>query len=165
MPDGKESSKSSGADIFHLLTETGEKEKQKRRRELLAPLGIEDYFSEGAITINKRTCRGVECKLCVKACPTSALYWKQGEVGITTELCIYCGACVLSCIVDDCIKVERKRPDGKVERFSKPSEVILLQNNINTKKRLERIEEVRGLLPKPGSRRQREAAKKKQTNG
>jgi Fe-S-cluster-containing hydrogenase component 2 len=165
MPDGKESSKSSGADIFHLLTETGEKEKQKRRRELLAPLGIEDYFSEGAITINKRTCRGVECKLCVKACPTSALYWKQGEVGMTTELCIYCGACVLSCIVDDCIKVERKRSGGKAERFSKPREFTALQNNINTKKRLERIEEVRGLLPKPGDRGQRKSGKKKETNG
>jgi ferredoxin len=165
MPDGKEFSKSSGADIFHLLTETGEKEKQKRRRELLAPLGIEDYFSEGAITINKRTCRGVECKLCVKACPTSALYWKQGEVGITTELCIYCGACVLSCIVDDCIKVERKRSGGKAERFSKPREFTALQNNINTKKRLERIEEVRGLLPKPGDRGQRKSGKKKETNG
>jgi len=165
MPKGKEPPKSSGTDIFHLLTETGEKEKQKRRRELLAPLGIEDYFSEGAITINKRTCRGVECKLCVKACPTSALYWKQGEVGITTELCIYCGACVLSCIVDDCIKVERKRSGGKAERFSKPREFTALQNNINTKKRLERIEEVRGLLPKPGDRRQRKSGKKKETNG
>jgi ferredoxin len=165
MPKGKESPKSSEADIFHMLTETGEKEKEKRRRELLAPLGMTDYFNEGTITINKRTCRGVECKLCVKACPTNALYWKQGEVGITLDLCVYCGACVLSCIVDDCIKVERKRPDGKTERFSTPSEVILLQNIINAKKRFERIEEVRGLLPKSGNRRQRETGRKKKTDG
>jgi Na+-translocating ferredoxin:NAD+ oxidoreductase RNF subunit RnfB len=47
-------------------------------------------------------------KLCIKACPTNALFWKAGMVGIIEELCIYCGACVLNCIVDDCIKIVRK---------------------------------------------------------
>ncbi|MGQ9551182.1 MAG: 4Fe-4S dicluster domain-containing protein [Candidatus Bathycorpusculaceae bacterium] len=133
---------SSSVDIFQLLAETEEKEKRKRREELLAPLKIEEFFVEGNITIDKKTCRGVECKLCIKACPTNALYWKIGEVGVTEELCIYCGACVLSCIVDDCIKVVRKRPDGEVERYSKPRDFSVLQSSINSRKRFERVKDV-----------------------
>jgi len=134
--------KSSSLDIFQLLTETTEKEKKKQREELLAPLGIIEFFDEGSITINKRTCKGVECKLCIEACPTNALYWRAGEVGITEELCIYCGACVLSCIVDDCIKLVRKRSTGEIERFSRPREFLTLQNDINAKKRFERIQDI-----------------------
>jgi ferredoxin len=125
-----------------LLSDKAEEEKKKLREELLAPLGIEDFFPEGSITINKRTCKGVECKLCIKACPTNALYWKLGEVGITEDLCIYCGACVLSCIVDDCIKIVRKRTTGETESFSKPREFTVLQHSINVKKRCERIQDI-----------------------
>ncbi|MEM2917862.1 MAG: hypothetical protein QXN63_05890, partial [Candidatus Bathyarchaeia archaeon] len=53
------------SDIFSLLVETSEKEKRKRREELLAPLGVKEYFVDGSITIDKRTCKGVECKLCI----------------------------------------------------------------------------------------------------
>ena len=134
--------KSSSLDIFQLLTETTEKEKKKQREELLAPLGIIEFFDEGSITINKRTCKGVECKLCIEACPTNALYWRAGEVGITEELCIYCGACVLSCIVDDCMKIVRKRSTGEVERFSKPRDFLTLQNDINAKKRFGRTQDI-----------------------
>jgi NAD-dependent dihydropyrimidine dehydrogenase PreA subunit len=133
---------SSSVDIFDLLLDDKEKAKKKQREELLASSGVKEFFAEGNIGINKRTCWGVECKLCIKACPTSALYWKAGEVGIVDDLCVYCGACVLSCMVDDCIKVERKREDGKVERFSKPKEVVKLQDKINAKKRFERVSEV-----------------------
>ncbi|MEM2936996.1 MAG: hypothetical protein QXJ63_00430 [Candidatus Bathyarchaeia archaeon] len=136
------SGKSSGTDIFQLLVETSERERKKRREELLAPLGVKEFFVNGSITIDKRTCKGVECKLCIKACPTNALFWKSGEVGITEDLCIYCGACVLSCIVDNCIKVMRKRTNGEVERFSTPRGFIMLQNNINVKKRLERVRDL-----------------------
>jgi NAD-dependent dihydropyrimidine dehydrogenase PreA subunit len=108
----------------------------------LAPLGIKEFFAEGSITINKRTCKGVECKLCINVCPTSALYWKSGEVGITEDLCVYCGACVLSCIVDDCIKIMRKRSTGEIESFSKPREFTALQHGINVKKRRGKIKEV-----------------------
>ena len=73
-------SKDSSVDMFEMLTETAEQEKKKRKEELLAPLGIKEFFTEGSITINKRTCKGVECKLCIKACPTNALFWKMGEV-------------------------------------------------------------------------------------
>lgn len=139
MPRKSDSSK---IDIFQLLTETVEKEKKKRREELLAPLNVKDFFAEGSITINKKTCQGVECKLCVEACPTNALYWKFGEVGITEELCIYCGACVLSCIVDDCIKIVRRRLDGELESFSKPREFVILQHGINAKKRFQRIRDI-----------------------
>ncbi|MEM3725749.1 MAG: hypothetical protein QXK98_02665 [Candidatus Bathyarchaeia archaeon] len=128
------------ANIFQLLVETTEKEKQKRREELLAPLGITQFFAKGKITINKRICKGVECKLCIKACPTNALFWKAGEVGITEDLCIYCGACVLNCIVDDCIKVVRERADGETESFSKPRDVVMLQHSINSKKRTQRVD-------------------------
>jgi len=139
MPRKSDSSK---IDIFQLLTETVEKEKKKRREEFLAPLNVKDFFAEGSITINKKTCQGVECKLCVEACPTNALYWKFGEVGITEELCIYCGACVLSCIVDDCIKIVRRRLDGELESFSKPREFVILQHGINAKKRFQRIRDI-----------------------
>ncbi|MGB9853595.1 MAG: 4Fe-4S dicluster domain-containing protein [Candidatus Bathyarchaeales archaeon] len=133
---------SSSSDIFQLLLETAEKERKQRREELLAPLGVKEFFVDGDVTIDKRTCKGVECKLCIKACPTNALFWKAGEVGITRELCIYCGACVLNCIVDDCIKVSRKRANGEVEKFSTPRGVTLLQNSINAKKRLERVKSI-----------------------
>ena len=133
---------SSNVDIFSLLSDTAERAKKKRREELLTSLGVTDFFAEGNISIDKRTCWGVECKLCIKACPTNALYWKAGEVGIVEDLCVYCGACVLCCMVDDCIKIERKREDGKVERFSKPKEIVKLEDKINTKKRLERIRDL-----------------------
>ncbi|MDI6905386.1 MAG: hypothetical protein QMD13_07885 [Candidatus Bathyarchaeia archaeon] len=53
----KESEKPSSVDIFQLLTETVEKERKKRREELLAPLGVKEFFAEGSININKRTCQ------------------------------------------------------------------------------------------------------------
>jgi ferredoxin len=141
MQMSKESS--SDVDIFGLLSGSGEKaERKKRREELLASCGMKDLFAEGKISVNKRTCYGLECKLCIKACPTNALYWKQGEVGITEDLCVYCGACVLSCMVDDCIKVERKRESSEIEHFSKPKDVLKLEHSINTKKRVERVKEV-----------------------
>ena len=134
---------SAGIDIFGLLSDSGEKaEKRKLREELLGPTGAKEFFAEGKISLNKRTCQGLECKLCIKVCPTNALYWKQGEVGITDDLCVYCGACVLTCMIDDCIRIERKREEGKVEKFSKPKDVLKLQNSINTKKRLQRVCEI-----------------------
>jgi NAD-dependent dihydropyrimidine dehydrogenase PreA subunit len=138
-PMPKESA--SNVDIFNLLG-AEEKENKKRREELLAACGVEDLFKEGKITINKHTCLGVQCKLCIKACPTNALYWKTGEIGITKELCVFCGACVLSCMVENCMKVERKRENGKTEKFSNTRDVVILENDINSKKRFERVKEV-----------------------
>jgi ferredoxin len=83
MQMSEKGEKSSSLDIFQLLEETTEKEKKRQREELLAPLGIEEFFIEGSISINKRTCQGVECKLCIESCPTNALFWRAGEVGIT----------------------------------------------------------------------------------
>ena len=133
---------SSNIDIFNLLSDDKDKAKKKRRQELLASTGVKEFFEEGSINIDKRTCWGVECKLCVEACPTNALYWKAGEVGIIDDLCVYCGACVLCCMVDDCIKIKRRREDGKTERFSKPKEVLKLQEKVNVKKRFDRVREV-----------------------
>jgi ferredoxin len=139
-------SEEQNVNIFDLLSEASEAEEKKeekpksRRAELLEPMGIEDCFEEGSIKIDMRTCRGIECNLCVKACPTSALYWKAGEIGIIEDLCIHCTACVVNCIVDDCIQVTRKRPDGKTESFSNPKDVLELQCNINSKKRKDRVE-------------------------
>lgn len=138
----KKNKKPSSLDIFQLLEETAEKERKKQREELLAPLGIKEFFADGSITINKRTCQGVECKLCIEACPTNALFWKAGEVGIIKNLCIYCGSCVLNCIVDDCIKIVRKRLTGETESFSTPREFTILQHNIDTKKRFERVQNI-----------------------
>jgi len=133
----------STVDIFGMLSDdNGEKAKKKRRQELLEPTGVKELFKEGSIKINKHTCLGVQCKLCVKVCPTNALYWKTGEVGITEDLCVYCGACVLICMVDDCMKIERKREDDKVERFSKPKDFIMLEEKINGQKRFDRVKAV-----------------------
>ena len=133
---------SSSVDIFSLLSDSEEKAKKKRREELLASSGVKEFFEEGSISVDKRTCWGLECKLCIKACPTNALYWKAGEIEVVDDLCVYCGACVLSCMVDNCIKITRKREDGKVEKFSKPTDVLKLENRINAKKRFERVREV-----------------------
>ena len=133
----------SSIDIFSLMSEdTAEEEKKKRRQELLESTGVKELFKEGSVSINPYTCVGVQCKLCVKACPTNALYWANGKVGITEDLCVYCGACVLNCMVDDCIKVRRKREDGAEERFSKPKDVIALADKTNLKKRLVRVQAV-----------------------
>lgn len=145
MKQMSKNNKSSRVDIFQLLAETTEKERKKQREKLLAPLDIKEFFAEGSITINKKTCQGVECKLCIEACPTKALFWKAGEIGIIEELCIYCGACVLSCIVDDCIKIARKKLNDNYERFSKPKGFIRLQHCINSKKRRKRV---KSLFPK-----------------
>ena len=132
--------------IFDLLSEEAPKEQKEEkkpktvREELLEPFNVQDRFKEGSIIIDKRTCRGVECKLCIDACPTNALYWKAGEVGIIDDLCLHCGACVLCCMVDDCIKITRKRSDGKTEAFSNPKEVLNLNCNIGSKKRNQRLE-------------------------
>lgn len=134
---------SSNVDIFGLLSVDREAEnKKKQRKELLASTGVKEFFEEGEININKRTCWGVECKLCIEKCPTNALYWKTGEVGIVEDLCVYCGACVLCCMVNDCIKVTRKREDGKTEYFSRPEDVVKIQEKVNTKKRVQRVKEV-----------------------
>lgn len=132
--------------IFDLMNEENDSrqvdekaERKQRRKELLEPMGVKELFKEGKISINKFTCVGGQCKLCIKACPTNALYWGTGSVGIIEDLCVYCGACVLSCMVNDCIKIERRREEGTTERFSKPKEVIMLQERLNAKKRLERV--------------------------
>ncbi len=133
------SERKSQADVFQLLLEAA-KQRKSRKTELLEGLKVKEFFEEGRITINARTCQGLECELCIKACPTKALYWRDGKVGIVEDLCVYCGACVLCCIVDDCIEVARKRKDGKQERFSKPWDVIMLCNTVNNQRRHKRVE-------------------------
>lgn len=134
-------------DIFGLMSEekpkpSPEEEKKKRRKELLEPTGVKEIYKDGKISINKFTCVGAQCRYCIKACPTNALYWSGGEVGIIEDLCVYCGACVLGCMVDNCIKLERTREDGTVERLSKPKDVVLLTDKNNSRKRLVRVKTV-----------------------
>lgn len=144
MPDNDAST----FDIFGLMSEepptqeNPDEERRKRRQELLQPTGVKELFKDGTIRINKYTCVGAQCRLCVKSCPTNALYWSSGEIGIIEDLCVYCGACVLNCMVDDCIKLERKREDGTVEHFSKPKDVIMLAEKTNCRKRLGRVKAV-----------------------
>ncbi len=138
-------------DIFNMLSSSTEKAAEKpetpkktQRQELLETTKYKDkdLYPEGTITINKFTCVGVQCKLCIKACPTNALYWTSGGIGVTEDLCLHCEACVLCCMVDDCIKVTRKREDGKTEAFSKPRDVTVLNNQINAQKRCHRIRDI-----------------------
>lgn len=132
----------SSSNALQLSIENRNNGKQKEILELLSSLKLKEFFAGGSIMINQKTCQGVECRLCVKACPTKALFWKAGEVGIIEELCVYCGACVLSCIVDDCIRIVRKRATGEVESFSKPRDFATLQHNISAGRRLERTRNV-----------------------
>ena len=137
----------SSVNIYELLLEASEKkkkEKREKRAELLKSMGVKEYFEEGSIRIDMTTCKGLECNLCVEACPTNALYWKAGEIGIEEDLCVYCSACVFNCIVDNCVKVTRKRPNGKIEKFSTPRDVLILLHEINSGKRSERL---KGLFP------------------
>ncbi|MEM1586675.1 MAG: hypothetical protein QXX99_04255 [Candidatus Bathyarchaeia archaeon] len=122
-------------DIFHLLLESSKK--KELRAEILTSLKIKEYFIDGNVEINKKTCRGVDCQLCIKVCPTNALYWGYGQVNIIEDLCIRCAACVLSCMVDDCIKVTRRRPNNRVESFSNPRQVFRLLQSIGSEKRLD----------------------------
>jgi len=138
MKESKDN-KDSTRDIYRVLKESSEKAKKRKRANLLEELGIKEYFEDGGITINKRTCRGIECKLCIDPCPTHALFWRSGEVGVDNDLCVYCAACVLSCIVDDCMRVWRKRLNGEVEVFSTPKQVSTLLNSIGLNKRKERV--------------------------
>ncbi len=142
MPTNQNSDKS--VDIHQLLLEASEKEKEKKtaRAQLLQSMGVKEYFEEGSLTVNMKTCRGVECKLCIEACPTNALFWKAGEIGIVEDLCVYCAACVLSCIVDDCIHVTRKRPNGEIEEFSSPQDVLTLLRCINARKAIDRLKSI-----------------------
>ena len=136
----EKSEASSNADIYQLLLEASKKKRKEKKAQLLQPLGIEDFFEEGSISIDKRTCQGAECKLCIKACPTNALYWKSGEVGIVEEICVFCTACVSNCIVDNCIQVSRKRANGEIEKFKTPRDVTTLLGYINSRKRIKRME-------------------------
>jgi ferredoxin len=130
--------------IFDLMNEESEavneeEERKKRRKELIEPTGVKELFKDGKITINKFTCVGGQCKLCIKACPTNALYWGAGEVGIIDDLCVYCGACVVNCMVDNCIKIEREPDQGKTEHFGKMDDLVKLEERKNTQKRFERV--------------------------
>ena len=156
--------------IFDLMNEEEESQRQideeierrQRRKELLGPTGIKELFKDGKISINKFTCVGGQCKLCIKACPTNTLYWGTGEVGIIDDLCVRCGACVVNCMVDDCIKLERTREDGKIERFSKPIEVVKLQDRINAGKRFERVKTNAIILRRSSKVRDKKAAELRQ---
>jgi hypothetical protein len=45
-------------------------------------------------------------------------------------------------MVDDCIRIERTRENGKVEKFSKPQDVIKLGEKVNAQKRFDRVKSV-----------------------
>jgi len=137
----------SGVDIFQLLEAASEAKQRKNRQRILESLDVKEFFEEGGISINKKTCRGVECKLCIDVCPTYALYWKSGEVGVEETLCVYCTACVLSCIVDDCIRVQRTRPSGEVEAFSSPKQIFILLQTNSSQKKIDRTKSVPGWMP------------------
>ncbi len=111
---------------------------REERIQLLESIGVKEVFDKGEMKINRRTCRGVDCRLCIQACPTNALYWKEGEVGIVEELCVYCTSCVNVCMIDNCIHVSRVRPEGETEKFSSPQEIQRLLRRISCRKTEER---------------------------
>jgi len=136
----KKQNETPSIDIYGRLLEASKRKKREERAQLLQSIGVKEFFEEGNIKIDMKTCKGVECKLCIKACPTNALYWKTGEIGITEELCVYCTSCVLYCMVDNCIQVERKRANGETERFSTPIHVCSLLERLNTRNRIKTVD-------------------------
>lgn len=129
-------------DIFKVLLEASKEKRRAKREQLLKSIGVKEFFEDGSIKIDMKTCKGVECQFCIKVCPTKALYWKVGEIGITKDLCVYCTSCVLHCMVDNCIEVRRTRQNGRNERFSNPVHVSTMLNNVNTRNRMKVIESV-----------------------
>jgi ferredoxin len=129
-------------DIFQLLDAASKRKQREERQALLGDLEVQDLFCDGTIHINKQTCLGVECKLCIDVCPTHALYWTKGEVEVEKQLCVYCMACVFSCIVEDCITITRKRETGEDEVFSNIKNACVLLHEIALNKRIERIQSI-----------------------
>ncbi len=129
-----------GTDIHKILLESNKRKSREKREQLLKSVNVKEFFEEGKISVDMKTCRGAECMFCIKVCPTNALYWKpSGEIGIIEELCVYCTSCVLSCMVDDCIKVDRKRSNGNTEQFRKPFEVLRALEDVNTRNRMKTV--------------------------
>jgi len=137
---------SGGVDIFSLMVGEEEKRRKALREEVLGALGIPDFFVKGSVSIDTRKCYGRECDLCVKACPTRAIFWRGNELVVQEEICIFCTACVANCMVEGCIRVKRFRPDGTVEEFSTPREVVCLQKAIAGFRALEAVNK---LFPSP----------------
>ncbi len=129
-----------GTDICRSIHEADRKKARLRREQLLKAVNVKEFFEEGSIRVDMKTCRGAECMFCIKVCPTNALYWKtSGEIGIIPELCVYCASCVLNCMVDNCITIERKRPNGKTERYRNPREVQGTLEDLNTRNRMKTV--------------------------
>ena len=130
--------------IFALLQQASKTKKppDTNRTKLLREMGVQEFFKEGNVTIDMKTCRGLECNLCVEVCPTSALYWKVGEIALIKDLCVYCTACVYSCPVDNCIQLQRKRLNGRIEEVGTQREVLQLLRDISSSKRCERVKSI-----------------------
>ncbi|MEM2921537.1 MAG: hypothetical protein QXF26_04380 [Candidatus Bathyarchaeia archaeon] len=135
-------------DIYSLLLRA-KKRPPRERAEILRSIGITQlFYDEGDLRIDMSKCVGVECKLCIKACPTSALYWDEAKVKLERDLCIYCSACVLNCIVDNCIILHRRGSDGRTVRFGTPREAAAVNNAIATWKRVRAVSELAFALSK-----------------
>jgi len=135
-------------DIYSLLLK-GQKKPRVNGAEILRSMGITQlYFEEGSLEIDMSKCVGVECKLCVKACPTYALYWDEAKVKLEEDLCIYCSACVFNCIVDNCMVLTRRGGDGKVSKFGTSRGAALVNNSTASQKRKKAMSELELALRK-----------------
>lgn len=139
-------------DIYSLLS--GQEKPRINRAEILRSMGIiQLFFEEGSLKIDMSKCLGVECKLCVKACPTNALYWDEAKVKLEEDLCINCSACVLNCIVDNCMILTRRSGDGKTSKFGTPRGAALANNSTASQKRKNVVSELELALRKSPLRR------------
>ena len=126
-----------------------EKRSPKKQNALLRhkylSMAIVDIFLEGYLLIDMKLCKREECsKPCIEVCSTNALHWSKDGMVIFSELCMHCGACVLACEVENCMKITRKRSCGKVETLSSPKQVLTVHRNASTEKRRQRVKSMHG---------------------
>ncbi|MFW9995078.1 MAG: 4Fe-4S dicluster domain-containing protein [Candidatus Odinarchaeota archaeon] len=104
-------------------------------KKILRDMNVPQNYRNIEITINTSLCP-LGCQMCVKACPTSALYFFE-VVHVQKELCIGCGACASACPYVEPIKITRTRiSDGKTEVFRNLKEFVKTNNAENARKRI-----------------------------
>jgi len=52
-------------------------------------------YNKGSITVRGHIC--IQCKICMKICPTDAIEFTDGHMTLDEDKCIACGECATKC--------------------------------------------------------------------